>query len=96
MYAYFERFTLSMTLKEANSISHPGNCEDDVKAFLCSGKMDRQFRKISADLIRDELKEYGAWDDEELSDTTLNKERITWIAAGNIVETRKDRPFRLK
>jgi len=49
-------------------------------------KIRRQLRKIGPDAIRAELAEYGAWDDAELSDDAENRERIVWIAAGNIQE----------
>lgn len=38
------------------------------------------------DKIRRELSEYGAWDEEELSDDAANWRRIIWIAANNIAE----------
>lgn len=36
--------------------------------------------------IRRELKEDGAWDDDELSDVEANWRRLLWIAAWNIYE----------
>lgn len=91
MFALFTRFCLSMTLKDAESVSHQGRCDEDIKAFLHTGKMDRQLKKIPPDEIRDELKEYGAWDKYDLSDDDANSERIVWIAAGNIIEERISR-----
>ncbi len=84
MITYFDRFTVQMTREEATSASHQGACEDDVKSLL-SGRVGKQFSKIDADAIRAELKEYGAWDEEELADDEQNQVRITWIAAGNIL-----------
>lgn len=36
--------------------------------------------------IRNELREYGAWDDNELADDAANWRRIVWLAACNINE----------
>lgn len=85
MYAPFERFEISMTLNEAHQASHPGDCEADVIDLLKTAKIKRQLRKISDADLRDELREYGAWQDEELQDREANEMRIVWIAAGNIV-----------
>ena len=84
MIAYFNRFNIKMTMREADSCSHTGPCDEDVKAFLHTDKIRRQMSRIKATDIRDELKEYGAWDDDELLDDEYNRERILWIAAGNI------------
>lgn len=86
MYATFERFQLQMTLAQANGASHQGQCAEGVKALCSLPHIKRQLRKISDDDLASELKEYGAWDEEELQDRVANEERIVWIAAGNIVE----------
>lgn len=86
MFAPFNRFELEMTLAQANGASHQGDCDEDVAALLRHPKIARQLRKIGPDKIREELAEYGAWDDEELADDEANKARIVWIAAGDIVE----------
>jgi hypothetical protein len=40
----------------------------------------------TAEKLREELSEYGAWSDEELSDDAANWRRIIWIAANNIAD----------
>jgi len=75
-----------MTRKQAQAASHQGQCIDDVRELLNDRKITRQLETIGPDKIRDELREYGAWDDEELANDLDNSERIVWIAAGNIVE----------
>lgn len=40
--------------------------------------------ELSADDVRAELAEYGAWDTEELQDDDANLRRLIWIAAGDI------------
>ena len=49
-------------------------------------KIRRQLEKINPEDLKRELREYGAWDDEELADHAQNLQRILWIAAGDITE----------
>ena len=86
MYAYFDRFQLKITKEQALSGSHQGRCDDDIKALLTVPQIRNQFNKIKPDDIKAELKEYGAWDDDKLTDVEQNKARILWIACVNIRE----------
>lgn len=86
MQAQFERFALSMTRRMAESGSHAGQCDADVEALVRLPVIRRQLDRIDPALIAAELKEYGAWDETELSDADANRERIVWIACGNIRE----------
>jgi len=80
------RIELKMTKTQAESAAHSGRCDDDV-AFLTREKsIARQLAKIDPDLLRDELREYGAWDEQELVDHDQNLARIVWIAAWDITE----------
>lgn len=80
------RIEIQLTLAEAQSMSHQGQCDEDVKAGSKQPKIARQLAKIDPAVLRSELKEYGAWNDEELSDHEQNLQRILWLAAGDIVE----------
>ena len=42
--------------------------------------------KIDPAILRDELREYGAWDENELADHDQNLQRLLWLAAGDIVD----------
>jgi hypothetical protein len=84
MFAYFDRFTIEMTKIQALDASHRGDCSDDVKLLRMRPKIKRQLAKITDDDLSAELKEYGAWDADELRDRENNELRILWIAAGNI------------
>ena len=88
MIAQFNRFSIEMTMAQAQNATHSGVCDNDVKALLKDRKIQRQLNKIDPNLISLELKEYGAWDSKELLDTEANKGRIVWIAAGNIIDNR--------
>ena len=84
---YFEHnFSLTMTRAQAQEISHQGNCTGEIIELLENPKIQAQFKRICPTCIADELREYGAWSEEELSDDTANQERILWIAGGNIAE----------
>lgn len=86
MYANFERFELKLTKEQALTGSHPGPCDADIEELLQVPAIKRQLNKIPTDAIRAELKDYGAWDEEELSSDEDNRARILWIACGNIRE----------
>lgn len=86
MFATFNRFELQITVPQALKGSHQGFCDDDIKGLLKLYPIRKQFKKIDPEKIKEELKEYGAWDDEELKDVEQNQARILWIACGNIVE----------
>lgn len=84
--AQFDRFAIEMTLTQAKSASHQGDCGDDAENLLRCPQISEQLRSIGPWAIRDELAEYGAWDASDLADDNANLVRIVWIAAGNIVE----------
>jgi len=52
-------------------------------------KIKRQLAKINPELLRAELKEYGAWSPEELADHEDNLDRLVWIAGCDIREEMK-------
>ena len=80
------RIELQMTLEEAKSCTHPGPCDEDVLLLSRTRNIWRQLAKVDAAVLREELKQYGAWSDAELSNHNENLQRILWIAAGDIVE----------
>ncbi len=93
MYANFNRFELNLPIAVVLSCSQPGkDASEDVKAAL------RRYPSLLADirdldpfLVREELAEYGAWDEDELADDEKNAERLVWLAACEL----KDELFRL-
>lgn len=80
------RIELQMTLKQAQACSHSGPCDADVAALRLEPKIKRQLTALDPRLVRDELREYGAWDDDELADHDQNLTRLLWIAANDITE----------
>ena len=81
--AFFERFELALPDQAVADCSHQGACDDDVEYW--ARKLERP-AALTAEAVAAELREYGAWDDEELADDEANWRRIIWIAAGNIRE----------
>jgi hypothetical protein len=75
-----------MTLAQAQTCFHPGQCDADVLALSREPKIARQLQKLDPKLVAECLKEYGAWDDEELADHQQNLQRLLWVAACDIAE----------
>lgn len=88
--AYFDYFEISMTLEQAASASHAGDCEQDVVALLELPEISDQLDLIGPDLIKKELLEFG-WIQEELNDEELNRRRIVWLATGSLMSSHRDR-----
>lgn len=87
MWTSFNNLEIEMTLKQAESCSQPGqDAEPDVLVLMQDPKIRRQRRKIDPELVRQELREYGAWEEEELADDDMNWVRILWLGANDISE----------
>ena len=80
------RIELQITKTQTLQCSHPGDCESDVMVLRQVPTIRRQLTKLSPDTVRDCLREYGAWDDAELSDHDMNLTRLLWIACCDIDE----------
>ena len=78
------RIELKMTMAQAESCSHPGQCDREVRELSELPVIARQLRKIDPALLASELREFGAWDSAELADHAQNLQRLLWIAAGDI------------
>lgn len=93
-WAVFNTFELRLSGQCVIDCSHSGDCADDVARHVRFVRRqiesDNFTNKPTPEKIRRELKEYGAWDDEELSCDIENFNRLVWIAANNIAE--EDRP----
>lgn len=80
------RIELNITKNDAAFCSHPGQCDADVLQLSNKPAIKRQLAKIQPELLASELKEYGAWDSEELTDHDQNLQRLLWIACGDIAD----------
>jgi hypothetical protein len=63
--------------------SHQGQCDEDVEQAA------QYFEVKCYESIRQDLKEYGAWSDEELQDDEENLKRYLWTLSGDIQEETK-------
>lgn len=86
MLAYFNLFVIELTPEQAKSGSHQGRCDKDIDALRLDPAIDAELARIPAADIANELREYGAWDDKELTNHDANLSRILWLACGNIVD----------
>jgi hypothetical protein len=80
------RIEIQMSTEEAQSCSHSGSCDDDVRALSEVPHIAAQLAEIDPALLAEELSEYGAWDETELADHDQNLQRLLWSMAGDIVE----------
>jgi len=89
MIATFNRFELELTEDQAMGVSVGGQDATEAVDWVLTDKgVVAQLDAIGAMALRDELTEYGAWDSERLADDDANRQRIVWIAGGNIREDR--------
>lgn len=61
--------------------AHPGPCDDDVAAWI-----NRVQWHASDTMLREHLREYGAWDDLDSVDRDRLRMRTLWIACHDIRE----------
>lgn len=80
------RIELQMTIEQAESASHSGDCDEDTRDLSKVPAIAEQLAKIDSAVLTAELKEWGAWDTEELADHSQNLRRILWLAACDITE----------
>lgn len=77
---------LRLTLDEAQSCSHPGQCDADVDELLLLEGISAQVSTWDPETLQAELAEYGAWDEEDLADHEANIKRMVWIACNDVAE----------
>lgn len=77
---------LTMTLEEAESCSHSGRCDEDVKFLSQNKRILEQWEKIDKEQVKKALQESGAWEESELQDNSENLLKAVWLAANDISE----------
>lgn len=90
LYASFNRFEISLTQEQVDSVPRQGPADDAIEALVEEPSISDQLDKIDPEEIRAELKETGGWDEEELADDEENRRRILWIGVGNVQEEGDD------
>jgi hypothetical protein len=77
---------LNITKKQAHIGYHQGQCDNDIKGLRDVPSIKRQLDQLKPEIVSLVLKDYGAWDVNDLSDHDDNLDRLLWIACGDIVE----------
>ena len=77
---------LNITKAQAHTGHHQGPCDRDIAELRRLPSIKRQLDRLDPARVREVLREYGAWNQVELSDHDANLDRILWIACGDIVE----------
>src|ERR1039458_3189262 len=80
------RIELQMTMDQAESVSHSGQCDEDVTALAKVPAIASQLAVIDPASLVQELTGYGAWDETELADHSENLIRFLWLAGCDIKE----------
>lgn len=80
------RLSLDLTLDDARSCSHPGQCDDDVAWLQSLPRIQEQTNAWDPETLKAELAEYGAWNGDELSDHGANVTRMVWVACCDVAE----------
>jgi len=80
------RIELVINPDDALACAHPGPCDDDVYQLSQTAHMVEQLQKLDRALVASELREWGAWDSDELADHEQNLQRLLWVACCEIVE----------
>lgn len=80
------RIELKLPLDGAEGCHHPGPCDDDVRELSRVPAVAQQLAALDPGVVRDELREYGAWDTAELANHEQNLQRLLWLACGDIAD----------
>lgn len=80
------RIELRIILRDAKGCSHSGSCDADVLELSRRPYIARQLARVNPQYLHLMLREYGAWDDAELSDHAANLQRLLWLACCDLSE----------
>lgn len=80
---------LEIETKDVRTLSAPGPRDDDVEAALLEPYIAAQLETVDPDALRRHLREFGAWDDDELADHDANLARLLWTACCDLGEELK-------
>jgi len=80
------RLELNLSADQAARGYHSGRCDADIVELKQVPEISAQLLALDTGLVRECLREYGAWNSAELSSHGDNLERLLWIACGDIVD----------
>ena len=78
------RLTLKLTMNDVRNCSHSGSCDYNVEELSQIPRIKKQTEKWDHEILNDSLREFGAWDDAELSNHEQNVRRMLWIACNDV------------
>ena len=87
IYNWKRQIELQITKKQAQKGYHAGQCGKDIEDLRRERKIANQLKMIEPRILREELRHWGAWNEEELANHEHNLDRILWLACADIVET---------
>jgi hypothetical protein len=67
-----------------------GSADNAIAHMRTLPEVIKELEGIEPEKLKKELKEYGAWDDNELSNHDNNLDRILWLACSDIQEGKFD------
>lgn len=83
--AYFNYIgSIELPIEIVNMCPKSGPADTAIAEMLKLPEVIAEMNEIDKDKLKLELKEYGAWSNDELSIHEDNITRILWIACGNI------------
>lgn len=85
---------IKISPKDIKLLTKPGDATENVKMVAKKLYMVKQLANIPKESLVKELKEYGAWDDEELSNHNENLLRWIWICASEELHNHNKNLFR--
>lgn len=77
---------LKLTRSDAEACSCSGDNEDAVNNAMAKPYLKKQLDALDPAQLAKELREFGAWDEVQLSNHADNLQRWVWISAGDIAE----------
>jgi hypothetical protein len=80
------RLELNLNADQAARGYHSGQCDADIAELKQVPEIKAQLLALDIGLVRECLREYGAWDSAELSNHSDNLDRLLWIACADIVD----------
>ena len=89
-YISFSRFELEIPQEVVDAVPHRGAADDAISANIDNAEVSSELNRVGPELIRDELRGYGAWGDEELTDEQENRKRLLWVAVLGIREEQEE------
>jgi len=81
------RVRLALTIGQARSVSHEGDCTQEVVLLAAKPEVASQLAELDKEHVRAELLYTGHWTDDDLDSDADNLLRFLWLAANYIAES---------